>query len=555
MRVTSPAKSQPGGFWETALLPFLTRRSLPLAICLVVLGIARIAATFPALFLTNDEFGHFSSGLEYVANHVYRYDLEHPPLARAMAAALPYLDGRRPTGQPDRNRETEMVAVRSGNPTRMVTLARTGMIPFFVLACCVVYLWSRHYFGNATAVLATALFTLLPPVLAHAGLATTDMALASCLGAAFLALLLWAESPTWKRTIVLGLAAAAAALSKFTSLLYLPAAAVLALLAYLAVEWPGKGPLVALIKERAAKFSVAVLIGALAIWAAYWFSFGYVSGWDLHLPAPEFFSGILTVLGHNNQGHTAWLLGQFSETGWWYYFPVVLAVKTPIGFLLLAVLGAWVCWRNRTRLRYLLPAAFSLGILLPAMYGNINIGVRHILPVYLGLSIMAAMGLLRLAKWSATIKWTGALAGLVILWIAISGALSHPDYLAYFNELAPAEREKVLVDSDLEWGQDIGRLSRRLRELGATQISMGSMLHVSPEFLQWSGLPPIQPINPVRRAEGWTVVSPTLDKTTQYGLFHRYPNVRPWYASMKPTERVGALFLYYVPQGTDDAKD
>jgi 4-amino-4-deoxy-L-arabinose transferase-like glycosyltransferase len=521
----------------------------------VAIGVARIAATFPVLFLTTDEFGHFSSGLEYVASHVYRYDLEHPPLARAMAAALPYLAGARPAGQPDRNRETEVVMVRSGNPTRLVALARTGMLPFFVLACCVVYLWSRHDFGNATAVVATGLFTLLPPVLAHAGLATTDMALAASLGAAFLALVLWARSPTWSRTVTLGLAAALAALTKFTALLYLPAASVLALAAYLALEWPGRQPLVALLKERAPRFGVAVCCGALVVWAGYLFSFGYVSGWDLHLPAPEFFAGILTVLGHNSQGHAAYLLGQFSETGWWYYFPVVLAVKTPIGFLVLAGLGAWVCWRHRTRLRYLLPATFCLGILLPAMYGNINIGVRHILPVYLGLSIMAAHGVMRLARSSTTRKWTGALAAFLILWIAVSGILTHPDYLSYFNELAPAEREKVLVDSDLEWGQDVGRLARRLRELGATQISMGSMLHVSDEFLKWSGLPPIQPVNPVKRAEGWTVVSPTLDKTTQYGLFHRYPNVQPWYARMKPTERVGALILYYVPPGTGDAKD
>jgi 4-amino-4-deoxy-L-arabinose transferase-like glycosyltransferase len=547
MRVSSPAKLQTTGFWEAALLPFLTRRSLPATVCFVAIGVARIAATYPILSVTTDEYCHFACGLEFVANHVYRYTPEHPPLARAMAATLPYLAGARPAGEPDPIEEAEVVAVKTGNPNRVITLARIGILPFFVLACGVVYFWSRHYFGNAAAVIATAQFTLLPPVLAHAGLATTDMALTASLGAAFLSLVLWAESPTWRRTFLLGLAAALAALTKFTSLLYLPAAAVLASAAWLALERPGVQRILALAKERAPRFGAAVALGAVAVWAGFLFSFGYVTAWDVRLPAPEFFAGILTVFAHNTQGNSAYLLGQFSQTGWWYYFPVVLTVKTPIAFLLLTGFGGWVCWRNRTQRRYWLPVVFSMGILLPAMCGNINIGVRHILPVYIGFSIVAAAGVLRLAKWSSANQWTGPLAVFLILWMAVSGVISHPDYLAYFNELAPAEREKVLVDSDLDWGQDVGRLSRRLRELGATGISMGSLLHVPDEFMKWSGLPPIQPINPVARATGWTVVSPTLDKTTQYGLFHRFPNVRPWYASMQPRERVGALILYYVP--------
>ena len=72
---------------------------------------------------------------------------------------------------------------------------RIGILPFFVLGCLVVFYWARRYFGLATGVIATLLFTLIPTVLAHAGLATTDMGLAACLGAAFLAMLVWAEEP------------------------------------------------------------------------------------------------------------------------------------------------------------------------------------------------------------------------------------------------------------------------------------------------------------------------------------------------------------------------
>ena len=190
-------------------------------------------------------------------------------------------------------------------------------------------------------------------------------------------------------------------------------------------------------------------------------------GGGASLPAPEFFDGIRSALRHNSEGHPSYLLGQHGTTGWWYYFPVALAVKTPIAFLILVALGVWVCVKRRAQVGVLLPLAFVLGILLPAMAGHVNIGVRHILPIYLGLSIIAAAGLIRIAQTTAV----GALV--LVLWMAVSGALSHPDYLAYFNEFAGSEPEKVLVDSDLDWGQSTKPLARRLKQLGATEVNFG----------------------------------------------------------------------------------
>jgi 4-amino-4-deoxy-L-arabinose transferase-like glycosyltransferase len=413
----------------------------------------------------------------------------------------------------------------------------------------VVWLWARHHFGNPAAAIATGLFTLLPPVLAHAGLATTDMALTACLGAAFFSLVLWAEAPTWKRSLLLGVTAALAVLSKFTALGYLPVTAVLALVAYIAVAKPGLKKLAALAKARAAMFPLAVLTGALVVWAGYLFSFGQVPQWNLRLPAPELFDGIQSAMSHNQEGHLAYLLGQVSYKGWWYYFPVVLAVKTPIAFLLLLGLGTYLGWRKRAELAYWLPLVFSLGILLTGMMGHVNIGLRHILPVYAGFSIVAALAVVQLAHWAHARKWAGIAAGLLVLWMAVSGAGSHPDYLAYFNELVGSEPERVLVDSDLDWGQNTKRLARRLRELGASEVSFG-IANGRSEYLQtWPGLPRIKPIYALLPAEGWTAVSPTISKTTQYGLNYKFPNLRPWFEYLTPAERVGSLILYYVPPG------
>jgi hypothetical protein len=118
--------------------------------------------------------------LEALTRHVYGYPTEHPPLAKVAIALLPYLDGARVGSESDQIAEAHRILLASPNPDRLIVLMRLGTLPFFWLACFVIFLWARRDFGKPVAVLATALFTLIPSVLAHAGLATTDMALTAC---------------------------------------------------------------------------------------------------------------------------------------------------------------------------------------------------------------------------------------------------------------------------------------------------------------------------------------------------------------------------------------
>src|SRR6185503_7276422 len=189
--------------------------------------------------------------------------------------------------------------------------------------------WGRYLHGAPLAVLALFFFTFTPSILAHAGLATTDMALTATLGASLFAGVLWLDSPTPKRCLWFGLWTGLAVLSKFSTLVFWPACAA----ATLAVLWIEKRPslstVLAGLKRRAPTLALAIATGALAIWAGYRFSFS--SG----LPAPELFEGIQQVRQHNDEGHSSFLLGKRSSTGFWYFFEVALAVKTPIALLLL----------------------------------------------------------------------------------------------------------------------------------------------------------------------------------------------------------------------------
>jgi dolichyl-phosphate-mannose-protein mannosyltransferase len=276
----------------------------------------RIMATYSETGITFDEPGHMACGLQFLAQHVYRYETQHPPLARMASALGPFLDGARPMGNANQDFEGAAILYRNTHVLRTLILMRLGVLPFFGLAGLVVYFWTRRYIGTLTAVIATGLFTLLPPVLAHAGVATTDMALTAGLGAAFYALIRWAETPDIRRSVILGVATGLMVLTKFTALVYLPAAALLALASYVSVQRPAFHHLLTLIQQRAASFVLAVATGALVIWAGYLFSFGPVPGWHISLPAPEVFDGVRSALHHNSIGHPAYLLGRVSISGW-----------------------------------------------------------------------------------------------------------------------------------------------------------------------------------------------------------------------------------------------
>jgi 4-amino-4-deoxy-L-arabinose transferase-like glycosyltransferase len=564
----APDTNSPPTFWDTRLAPFLERHFLLLCLCLIGIASLRIVATYDALSITADEPIHFVSGLEYVAHHTYTLNTDHPPLSRMMQALGPFFLGARLPSQPDTGWSPLGQIALTGHPERTIFLMRLGNLPFFLLACAVVSGWSWHAFGKAIAVVALALFTLLPDVLANAGLATPDTALAANMSAAFLAAVLWAQKPTWLRAIFMGLFTALACLSRFTALGYIPCSLAFALVCYLAVQWPGWRKLRNLAVERIATFGVAAVIVPVVIWAGYWFSVGSFHSHrferTFHILAPEFFTGIQQELNHNNYlGHAAFLLGHFSWQGWWYYFPVALAVKTPIAFLALAALGIYPCIKERTRPHYLLPVAFSLAILLPATRSHIDIGIRHIEPIWISLAIIAAIGLRQLLRWARGGVAATLTGGALIVWMAISVAPHHPDYLAYFNGFAGDEPERILVDSNYDWGQDLKLLAKRLSALGVQNVSLAisydggpkEMLDARNAYLQtWYSLPHIEEVNRCVPADGWNVVSTTVEKSLSHwpeGRFYRGPgNPVEWYEQIAPTERLGPLLLFNIPPGS-----
>jgi hypothetical protein len=516
---------------------FVTRYSLPLFFLLVAMASARIISTYTVFNHTIDEPAHIACGMEWLDRGAYHYEAQHPPLSRVMMAVLPhYIAKDHSWGRPLMFNEGAAVLYTGNHYDWTLALARAGILPFFWLACWVVYWWADRSFGRLTAVFATLCFTFLPPALAHGGLATTDMALTATFGAAFVMMFAWLEQPTWARSALFGLTLGATVLSKFSVLVFFPAAIAFVLIGYFVFERPRVAQVIELAKVRVLPLLFAGVVACLIIWAGYRFSFDKV-------PAPQLWAGIQEVRNHNALGNPSYLLGSYNESGWWPYYEVVLAVKTPLALIGLIGIGAWLCWKRRLELSaYWIPFAFITGILLVGVFSRINIGVRHVLPVYLAFCVIAGIG----AKW----LWTSGgksrwILGGLLLWMMASSAWIHPDYLAYFNELAGDHPEKIIVDSDLDWGQDMKRLSARLREVGATEVAFDPFIIAHLEAVH--GFPPIKQLDPQEPLPGWNAVSLTMLKLDRLGL-RGHPEIIPWPERVPEQERVGkGVLLYYFP--------
>jgi hypothetical protein len=267
------------------------------------------------------------------------------------------------------------------------------------------------------------------------------------------------------------------------------------------------------------------------------------------LPAPEFFSGIIQVSQKNKEGHLNYLFGERRKHGWWYFFPILLLVKTPLPFLLLTAIGFIALVIRVVKKRkdlYLLGAAVTAIVILAISMGsNINIGLRHLLPIYPLLAIVSGYGGFRLWQFRQSRGIGLILLTLLLTWQISSSFMAHPDYLSYFNLLAGNHPEKNFSDSDIDWGQDLKRLastlnSRRIKELAICIQNDGGA-----DFDQL-GFPPRKKLRPYQKTTGWIAVS--------ISCFHKGIHKPPydqysWLEAYEPVERVGkSIELYYIPK-------
>jgi 4-amino-4-deoxy-L-arabinose transferase-like glycosyltransferase len=526
----------------------------------------RVASTYTVFSETADEH-HFVAGLEWWDRGMYTYTIYHPPLAR-IASALPlYLSGARSHGLDDIVAEKNAILYSGIGYARNLALARLGILPFLLLAALLVWLWSRRLYGEGAGLAAALLFSTLPPVLAHSGLTTTDAPLMATLTWALFAFCRWLETPTLVNGVLLGVSGGSAILSKFSAFPFFFWSAVAILLVRAAIGEAGPAERAGAASDRLRSLACAAAVAALLIWAAYRFSWGTLPATTgptgrtvlvgagaspatgIWIPAPEFWEGLRQIREsvYLRGGHPSYLLGRYSLKGWWYYFPIALAIKTPLAFLILTAGGvAAAVGRMKTRKdwRILAPIVASVAILASSLFSRTDIGVRHILPIYPLLAIAAGCGVVKF--WNAARARRAARVFLVALmgwqvWVSIR---AHPDYLAYFNELAGKHPDRILLDSNLDWGQDLYRLSDELRRRGVDSLALAYFGNAD---LTRHGLPPSRPLPPDHPTTGWIAISEMWLKDVAGG-----GKAYAWLRAREPVALVGkSIRLYYVPPAGD----
>jgi hypothetical protein len=491
--VTEPPRPAAAGAY--ARLRRHRRRLLPL---LVVLLLAQMAVAMVNSAVrqtpTIDEPVYVATATDYLHEHRLRYNPEHPPLGKLLiAAGVAVAD---PHYAPKRTGTQWAVGRRllyeSGNdPWRLMLWARLPVIVLTLLCGLVVFAFARDLAGGAGGLAALALYAFSPDVIAHGSLATLDAP-----AAGFVLTSVWLVWRARRRPVrylpPAGAAVGAAVATKMSALPAVPVLMALAAVSVVAAErsgpvswWPR--PVSRPVSRPAGgrRRVPAALVGAVVVavvavavvWAAYLavdprlrFSpaepVPAVAGLrgrlvELLPVPPAYRAGMLVQFGLEDQHWRSYLFGRLYTGSLWYYLPAALLVKTPLGLLALGVAGAVAVvalGRLRPAAPYLLvPPAVLLAA---AMTGARDLGTRYVLfvPMFLAVAAACAVTLRR--------RGSGLLAGALVAFAAVSSLRTFPYYLPYSNEAfgGPAHTHRLLHDSNVDWGQDLGRLADRLRE-------------------------------------------------------------------------------------------
>lgn len=374
-----------------------------------------------------------------------------------------------------------------GQIARLFFLARLSVICFPLLTAWLIWHWGRQVFTETCALLLLTLFVLLPLPRGHGALVTSDMAATfTYLLAGYRGWRYW-RSPGWRNALWLGLASGLATIAKFSLLIVPPLAVGMVVLTVLRNGAPPRS-------IRALQAGVVAVLALFVLLAAYRFDTRRFT-WDeidairrdrefpqfvlaalplLHyVPTPrEMQAGVRSLGSNNRNGNPVFLRGEVYPLGHWSYFLTCLALKPPIGFQVLVLLGAGALFVGLARARHrgdclflLLPGLLYLFL---ASQASAQLGARLILPTigYLMMTAGFAVDLL-LKKW-----WGRRLLTAVLAFVVVSTVRVFPQDISYFNEWAggPENGWRYLSDSNIDWGHNLPELRRYVERNGIRRL-------------------------------------------------------------------------------------
>lgn len=543
--------------------------------CVFFLTVFAAEASYIASRKSNtwDESAHILAGYAYLKEGMdYLSPLNHPALGRAIQgvfpAALLDLDFN-PKVMPEEAKGSDFfpysIKFLYANKTdgdKVLFLSRLGNIMLGVLLGAFVFKWSRELWGGKGGVFSLFLYALCPNVLAHSSLATTDLPITAFFFiSAYYLYRAVKFGPGIKDIAFFSVFFALALTSKHTAFLLLPVI-LLALIFNLREGRP---------VQTISRYVLAAFAVYFMIWAVY--------GFRYHSPSPDYaplywdkfsgarFEGVFDILRQwkalpeaylygisgvasgISSGKSAFLMGEYSNQGWWYYFLIAFLLKTPVAalfFIAAAVVYMTPDRENRKKALFLILPAAVVFIVMSTQ--KVNIGLRHILPVY--------PFLLALAGFAPNIRTESRKAAKALFimgsaWYIYSNVMIFPHQLAYFNEFAggPKNGYRYLVDSNLDWGQDLKGLKEHMDRKGIKKIKLAYFGLSDPGLfdIDYDYLPSYVVINPENVQEavplkGWFAISATMLQ----GVYLPNHDFYKAFKDLTPVDTVGySIFIYH----------
>ncbi|MBU0732162.1 glycosyltransferase family 39 protein [Patescibacteria group bacterium] len=415
---------------------------------------------------TLDEAAHLLAGYQYWQDYSVVLNPEHPPLIKQLAALpLLFMDLNYPWEDPTQIiqwPDSDAFLYELGNPAD--TMIFWGRLPIMLLSLLLgwfIFKWTRQIAGNYWAIFALILFAFDPNIIAHSRYITTDIGVSCFMFMTMYFYWRFFLTEKMKDLIFLSVALGFAMLSKFSALVIGPAM----LIILVAVKHFKKN----------INYLWLVLIGTLIV-------VSMITAFYYFEPI-KYFEGFQMVNEHNSYGHDSYLLGENGEDGWWYYFLVAFAVKTPVitlaffagsllyfFFFCISLFKKGEFKKNKKTLQTFLFLLLPIGVYFAiSMTSKINLGVRHLLPIYPFVFVFIAYSFSQIGEKMQMKMLKNSFSWLIFAVLLIymaSAIIVFPNYLSYFNAGVGGSENGLdyLSDSNIDWGQGLKAMAKYMEE-------------------------------------------------------------------------------------------
>ncbi|MBE2220677.1 MAG: phospholipid carrier-dependent glycosyltransferase, partial [Anaerolineae bacterium] len=538
-----PVQSMRTGY---ALHQWLEKHAYIVAAGLLLLFFWRIWSATNQQSITLDENIHIFSGVLYWQEKQLSSVVQNPPLINALIGLpvqlvfSPQLPIDFPVWQNKNWWKISRVFLWDANDNglAMIAVGRLMISWLALLFGALIYRWSAQLFHTRlSGLFALFLFTFDPNILTHSSLATTDLGIAFFLTLA--AYMIWRYWDVKKGSIpkyfLVGVCVGLAFSAKFTGVLLIPALLIIAI--YRGVtsqfKWKTWG-------RMTLEIMGWLLIGISLFMLVYRFQL------------ETLLADYAWQRTHQLEGHAAFLLGELRTTGWWYYFPLIFVIKTPLVTQVLLLFSlVLLLIKRQFRWQLLWPLLLAGGIFSAGLTSRVNIGYRYLLPMlpflFVVMGQLAVTGYLKNKAGQLFV-----IASILILTLVSFNA--HPHYLAYFNSLAGGSDNgwRIAVDSNIGWGQDIQRLGEYMveQELETINVAAFGLSSLNDYGIQGKDLN--FPVKSEKLADEFYPNWPApgvyaISVTELFGIYSLEPERYHWFLERTPDEKVGySLFVYDV---------